>query len=181
MGQLLGWLLTPMKLRHCELSFRPGQCREWSSLPWAAYHPIWETQLALQCFGEITSILSSKTNWSLTHMQSSRPKVSCLGQADYLIYFLILMYQTGTNLSGQILSRPLVRTWHLKLSSSWISFFGLDYEHVKISLSSLAEKISDPEWGRQLNALSILSNHLIGDANDIWWWVQAAFQAWELC
>ncbi len=37
-----------------------------------------------------------------------------------------------------------------------------------MSLSSLAEEISNPEKGQRLNALSIPSNHLVGEVNDMW-------------
>jgi hypothetical protein len=102
-------------------------------------------------------------------MPLSKPRVSCIAR---------LMSRTYSHIHTLDLDKPVGQYVNLvgangapsspKFVLNLNLIFWLDYERVAMSLSSLAEEISDPTNGRRLNGLSIPSNHLVGEANDIW-------------
>ena len=55
-----------------------------------------------------------------------------------------------------------------RVSLNVILIYWPDYERVAMPLWSLAQEVCNSDSGRRLNGLSIPSNHLVGEANDIW-------------
>ena len=166
MGLFHGCQPTLTKLRHWDLNLLPGWCQGWSHPHWVAYPWTQGCQKVFPCYAMNTLTHTLKRTWGLTLMLLLKSRVSCKASITIIFSIHILDLDRPVGEYLDLVGADGVYWW--LIFSLLVLIFWLDYEHVEMSLSSLAEEISNPEKGQRLNALSIPSNHLVGEANDIW-------------